>query len=65
MLYWLVVIVMFSACTVHPHRGKRVKLHKVPVKAVIKIVPEHRNKHVVPKTNLVAIVSIDNIGQNY
>ena len=65
MLYWLVILVIFSGCTVHPHRGKKMKRNKDPVKAVIKIVPEHRSKQVIYRSKLVGIVSIDNIGQNY
>jgi len=47
---------IFSACTVHPHRNINKKRHKVA---------EHRKQHLIAKTKSVQIVSIINIGQNH
>ena len=61
----LCVLIILSACTVHPRHGKRVKRNNVPIKAVIKVVPEHRKQHVMPKSKSVEFVSIIKIGQNH
>jgi len=47
---------IFSACTMHPHRSISKKRH---------LVPEHRKQHLVAKTKSAKIVSIINIGQNH